>query len=342
MPEIYPIEWSNEKLKILDQTKLPKEQSVIIASNYIDVINSIKSMSIRGVSVIGIAAGYALTLAAKSVDTNDVEKFTNYIQTITKEIINARPSVVSLFQVSNRIYNNLSSLTSVQEMKDFIQNEAEIIHKEDLAINHKIAKSGESLINTNQTILTHGNTGALATSGYGTALGVIRKAFESGKKINVVVTETRPFLQGARLTTWELVQLGIPTNLIVDSAAGYMMANNKINSIIVGAHRIARNGDLANEIGTYSLSVIAKENNIPFYVAATKSSIDLKSIDGGVIPIEERNESEMINFNDSIIAPKSISVSNITTDITPYKNISAFITESGIIYPPFKNPLISI
>ena len=188
-----------------------------------------------------------------------------------------------------------------------------------------------------RTILTHGNTGALATSGYGTALGIIRKAYESGKKINVIVTETRPFLHGARLTTWELVQLGIPTNLIVDSAAGYMMVNKKIDSIIVGAQRIAKNGDFANEIGTYSLSVIARNNNIPFYVAAPTSIIDMESLDGSSFPIEERNREEVINFNDSEISPKAISVSNITTDITPCENISGFITESGIIYPPFNN-----
>ena len=337
MPEIYPLEWSNERLKILDQTKLPKEQAVIIASNYVDVLDSIKSMSIRGLSIISIAAGYALTLAAKSVSTNDVQKFLGYIEIITHEILDTRPSMVSLLKVVNRIFDKLNSLSTVQEMKDFIQKEAEKIHTEDLATNYLIADYGENIITNGQTILTHGNTGALATSGYGTALGIIRKAHESGKKINVVVTETRPFLHGARLTTWELVQLGIPTNLIVDSAAGFMMVNKKIDSIIVGAQRIAKNGDFANEIGTYSLSVIAKNNNIPFYVAAPTSIIDTESLNGSSFPIEERNKEEVINFNDSEIAPKAISVTNITTDITPYENISGFITESGIIYPPFNN-----
>ena len=337
MPEIYPLEWSNERLKILDQTKLPKEQAVIIASNYVDVLDSIKSMSIRGLSIISIAAGYALTLAAKSVSTNDVQKFLGYIEIITHEILDTRPSMVSLLKVVNRIFDKLNSLSTVQEMKDFIQKEAEKIHTEDLATNYLIADYGENIITNGQTILTHGNTGALATSGYGTALGIIRKAHESGKKINVVVTETRPFLHGARLTTWELVQLGIPTNLIVDSAAGFMMVNKKIDSIIVGAQRIAKNGDFANEIGTYSLSVIAKNNNIPFYVAAPTSIIDTESLNGSSFPIEERNKKEVINFNDSEIAPKAISVTNITTDITPYENISGFITESGIIYPPFNN-----
>ena len=337
MPEIYPLEWSNERLKILDQTKLPKEQAVIIASNYVDVLDSIKSMSIRGLSIISIAAGYALTLAAKSVSTNDVQKFLGYIEIITHEILDTRPSMVSLLKVVNRIFDKLNSLSTVQEMKDFIQKEAEKIHTEDLATNYLIADYGENIITNGQTILTHGNTGALATSGYGTALGIIRKAHESGKKINVVVTETRPFLHGARLTTWELVQLGIPTNLIIDSAAGFMMVNKKIDSIIVGAQRIAKNGDFANEIGTYSLSVIAKNNNIPFYVAAPTSIIDTESLNGSSFPIEERNKKEVINFNDSEIAPKAISVTNITTDITPYENISGFITESGIIYPPFNN-----
>ena len=337
MPEIYPLEWSNERLKILDQTKLPKEQAVIIASNYVDVLDSIKSMSIRGLSIISIAAGYALTLAAKSVSTNDVQKFLGYIEIITHEILDTRPSMVSLLKVVNRIFDKLNSLSTVQEMKDFIQKEAEKIHTEDLATNYLSADYGENIITNGQTILTHGNTGALATSGYGTALGIIRKAHESGKKINVVVTETRPFLHGARLTTWELVQLGIPTNLIVDSAAGFMMVNKKIDSIIVGAQRIAKNGDFANEIGTYSLSVIAKNNNIPFYVAAPTSIIDTESLNGSSFPIEERNKKEVINFNDSEIAPKAISVTNITTDITPYENISGFITESGIIYPPFNN-----
>jgi len=337
MPEIYPLEWSNERLKILDQTKLPKEQAVIIANNYVDVLDSIKSMSIRGGSVLSIAAAYALTLAAKSVSTNDVQKFLEYLENITYEIINSRPSMSSLLKVIDKIFGKLSSLSTVQEMKDFVQSEAEKIHKEDLSINYRIANFGENLISTGQTILTHGNTGALATSGYGTALGIIRKAYESGKKINVIVTETRPFLHGARLTTWELVQLGIPTNLIVDSAAGYMMVNKKIDSIIVGAQRIAKNGDFANEIGTYSLSVIARDNNIPFYVAAPTSIIDMESLDGSSFPIEERNREEVINFNDSEISPKAISVSNITTDITPCENISGFITESGIIYPPFNN-----
>lgn len=337
MPEIYPLEWSNERLKILDQTKLPKEQAVIIASNYVDVLDSIKSMSIRGLSIISVAAGYALTLAAKSVSTNDVQKFLGYIENITNEILNTRPSMVSLSKVVDRIFGTLNSFSTVQEMKDFIQKEAEKIHTEDLATNYQIANFGENIISNGQTILTHGNTGALATSGYGTALGVIRKAYESGKNINVVVTETRPFLHGARLTTWELVQLGIPTNLIIDSAAGFMMANKKIDSIIVGAQRISKNGDFANEIGTYSLSVIAQKNNIPFYVAAPTSIIDMESQNGNSFPIEERDKKEVINFNNSEIAPKAISVTNITTDITPYENISGFITESGIIYPPFNN-----
>ena len=182
MPEIYPLEWSNERLKILDQTKLPKEQAVIIASNYVDVLDSIKSMSIRGLSIISIAAGYALTLAAKSVSTNDVQKFLGYIEIITHEILDTRPSMVSLLKVVNRIFDKLNSLSTVQEMKDFIQKEAEKIHTEDLATNYLIADYGENIITNGQTILTHGNTGALATSGYGTALGIIRKAHESGKK----------------------------------------------------------------------------------------------------------------------------------------------------------------
>ena len=337
MPEIYPLEWSNERLKILDQTKLPKEQAVIIANNYIDVLDCIKSMSIRGGSILSIAAAYALTLAAKSVSTNDVQKFLEYLENVIHEIINSRPSMDSLLKVTYKIFDKLNSLSTVQEMKDFVQKEAEKIHKEDLSINYRIVNLGENLISTGQTILTHGNTGALSTSGYGTALGIIRKAHESKKNINVVVTETRPFLHGARLTTWELAQLGIPTNLIVDSAAGFMMINKKIDSVIVGAQRIAKNGDFANEIGTYSLSVIAKQNNVPFYVAAPTSIIDIESANGASLPIEERNRNEVIHINDSEIAPKSISVTNITTDITPHENISGFITESGIIYPPFNN-----
>lgn len=331
--DLRPIKFENDTLYAINQLLLPKELKWEELKTYQDVAKAIKDMIIRGAPLIGIVGAYGFAIGIKQL----VEEKKDFLQ--AKEILetlkNTRPTAVNLFWALDRIWNKfekyLSQNKSPEEIVKLLFKEANKIELEDYHANKSIGGYGQVLLPQKANILTHCNTGALATSGWGTALGVIRSAYEEGKDITVFVDETRPYLQGARLTAWELVYEEIPHYLITDNSAGFLMAMGKIDAIIVGADRITRNGDVANKIGTYSLSVLAKEHNIPFYVAAPTSTFDLETASGKDIVIEERSEEEVKKCGGCNIAPEETKAINYSFDITPAANISAIITEKGII-----------
>ncbi len=329
------IEWLDDKLRILDQSKLPWEQALANLANYQDVALAIKEMRIRGAPAIGVAAAYGIALGAQDIKTTDADNFLNQLNQVMQTLATTRPTAVNLFQAINRMRKITAIGGNIPEIKEALIAKAKQIHQEEIEATKRLSQLGAELIQDGFTILTHCNTGSLATAGYGTALGVIKAAKEQGKRVSVIVTETRPLLQGARLTTWELKQEGIPVTLITDSMAGYFMHQNKIDCVIVGADRIAANGDVANKIGTYTLAVLAKENDIPFYVAAPTSTIDLSLPSGAEIPIEERDPDEVTHIQGAPIAPKGIKVANPAFDVTPHNYITLIITERGIIKEPY-------
>jgi len=332
------IEWKEGTVFLIDQRKLPLEYKIINCSTYQEVAEAIKKMKIRGAPAIGVAAAFGLALAAYSSKADGYEKFNLDMQKAKTFLALTRPTAVNLFWALGRIMNmiNLKKDIDLCKLRDIILQEAKNIAREDMEINKAIGKYGVSLIKDGDNIITHCNAGALATVDHGTALGVIRTAFKEGKKIHVYVDETRPVLQGARLTAWELMQEKIPFTLIADSVAGFLMSQKKINLVIVGADRIARNGDLVNKIGTYSLSVLARENKIPFYVAAPISTIDVSLRSGKEIPIEERDPKEVTHILGKQIAPTGIKAFNPAFDLTPNGFVEAIITEKGIIRKPFE------
>ena len=329
------IEWFDDKLRILDQSKLPQEQSFIDLVDYQDVALAIKEMRVRGAPAIGIVAAYGIALGAQGIKAANKEEFLVQLNPVMQTLAATRPTAVNLFQAISRM-KEAAIGDSVPEIKGAIADEARQIHSEEVEATKRLSYLGAELIQDGFTILTHCNAGPLATAGYGTALGMIKAAKEQGKKINVIATETRPLLQGARLTAWELQQEGIPVTLITDSMAGYFMRQGKTNCVVVGADRIAANGDVANKIGTYTLAVLAKENNVPFYVAAPTSTIDLSLACGAEIPIEERNPEEVTHIRGIHIAPEGIGVANPAFDITTHNYVSAIITEKGIIREPYE------
>ncbi len=329
------IEWLDDKLRILDQSKLPREQALANLANYQDVALAIKEMRIRGAPAIGVAAAYGIALGAQDIKTTNEDNFLNQLNQVMQTLATTRPTAVNLFQAINRMRKITAIGGNIPEIKEALINEAKQIHQEEIEATKRLSQLGAELIPDGFTILTHCNAGSLATAGYGTALGVIKAAKEQGKRVSVIVTETRPLLQGARLTTWELKQEGIPVTLITDSMAGYFMHQNKIDCVIVGADRIAANGDVANKIGTYTLAVLAKENDIPFYVAAPTSTIDLSLPSGTEIPIEERDPDEVTHIQGIRIAPGEIDVANPAFDVTPHNYITLIITEKGIIKEPY-------
>jgi len=328
------IEWLDDKLRILDQSKLPQEQSFIDLVDYQDVALAIKEMQVRGAPAIGIAAAYGIALGAQGIKAANKEEFLVQLNPVMQTLAATRPTAANLFQAISRM-EKAAIGDNVPEIKGALADEARQIHSEEVEATKRLSYLGAELIQNGFTILTHCNAGPLATAGYGTALGVIKAAKEQGKGLNVIATETRPLLQGARLTAWELQQEGIPVTLITDSMAGYFMRQGKINCVVVGADRIAANGDVANKIGTYTLAVLAKENNIPFYVAAPTSTIDLSLACGAEIPIEERNPEEVTHIRGIHIAPEGIGVANPAFDITTHNYVSAIITEKGIIREPY-------
>ncbi|MFW5976318.1 MAG: S-methyl-5-thioribose-1-phosphate isomerase [Bacillota bacterium] len=333
------LEFKEETLKLIDQRKLPGEIEYFKADNYKKVIEAIKNMVVRGAPAIGAAGAFGVYLAASEFKKiNDKNKFYKKIKSANKDLIKARPTAVNLSWAVNRMENRIKENRdkTVNKILNILLNEARKILKEDIEINKQMAQNGNKLIPEQATILTHCNTGALATVDYGTALGVIREAYFDNKNIEVFADETRPRLQGARLTTFELKQENIPVTLIVDSVAATLIKDGKIDIILVGADRIAANGDTANKIGTYMLSEIARKHQVPFYVVAPTSTIDIKINTGEEIEIEERGKNEVIEINGQRIAPSGVKVYNPAFDITPISNINAIITEKGIIRAPFK------
>lgn len=324
---IAAIKWEDDKLSLLDQRVLPGRVEYVTSSNFRDTAKAITDMVVRGAPAIGIAGAYGMALAALECDS---EKF---LESAAQHLIKARPTAVNLEWAVKRVLNKI--LETPGQARLVAIEEARKIELEDIETNKKIGEYGAELLGTGSRVLTHCNAGALATGGFGTALAVIRKAWEEGKIECVYADETRPFLQGARLTAWELLQDGIDVTLLVDSAAGYLMSLNKIDAIIVGADRIALNGDVANKIGTYGLACLAKHHGIKFYVAAPVSTFDLSIKSGKEIPIEERPSQEVLEYMGKPIAPKGAKAFNPSFDVSPASLISAIITEKGVIYPPY-------
>ncbi|RJX25139.1 MAG: S-methyl-5-thioribose-1-phosphate isomerase [Dethiobacter sp.] len=344
---MYPIIWDGTTLKLLDQRVLPEEERYVECHTLDDVRECIKKMVVRGAPAIGVTAAFGLILAAREFmgDFTRFEekqgafsfsKFQAKLKSAGNNLKETRPTAVNLSWGVERIINKSQNLNEASPSLIIreLEQEAKAIFEEDIAVNKKIGEWGAKLIGDNYTVLTHCNAGALATAGYGTALGVIRSAFYQGKKIMVYADETRPFLQGSRLTAWELQKEGIPVSLIVDGAAGYHIHKGDVNCIIVGADRIAANGDVANKIGTYSLAVLAKENNVPFYVAAPLSTVDMSVNSGKEIVVEERDPEEITKLRGLPLSPPGINVKNPAFDITPAYLVTALITECGILYFP--------
>ncbi|UMZ73579.1 S-methyl-5-thioribose-1-phosphate isomerase [Natranaerofaba carboxydovora] len=338
--------WDSNQLVLLDQRKLPHEEIYFNCKTHTDVADAISKMIIRGAPAIGAAAAFGVVLglqelAKKSNNATDPikkDQIKNEMKQIEKTLKESRPTAVNLQWAVDRIINKLSKLElmSLEILVEEAEKEAVEIAKEDKQTNKAIGKNGQSLIDDNSTVLTHCNAGALATVDYGTALGVIRSAVEEGKNLSIIATETRPYLQGARLTAWELLKEKIPTTLITDNMVGYCMKKNMIDTVIVGADRIAKNGDVANKIGTYTLALLAHHHNIPFYVAAPISTFDLTLNNGSEIPIETRDDDEVTKINDLSIAPENVEVFNPSFDITPNKFVWGIITEKGVIKKPDK------
>jgi len=329
------IEWKDGIVRLLDQRKLPLEISYLECRSYEEVAKGIKELAIRGAPAIGIAAAMGIALGAISINTDKFQDFYAHLERICEHMASTRPTAVNLFWAIERMKRVALSHQDrpVKEIKERLVKEANKILAEDIEINKSMGKHGAKFIKDGDTILTHCNAGALATGGYGTALGVIRAAVEEGKRVHVFADETRPVLQGARLTTWELMEDDIPVTLITDNMAGYFMKKGLINLCIVGADRIARNGDVANKIGTYGVAVLAKEHNVPFFVAAPVSTIDFSIHSGEDIPIEERDPEEVIRIGNTRIAPSGVHVANPAFDVTPARYIKAIITEKGAFSP---------
>ncbi len=338
MKTIETILWKNGQIKMIDQRVLPLKVLYRTYTKHAQVADAIKKMVIRGAPAIGVATAMGIALGANSIRTNSKEKFKDEFQKIVELFKKTRPTAVNLAWAANRMTKCMEENISLPltNLKQKLIIEAKNIYNEDIEINKNMGKNGAALLKDSVTVLTHCNAGALATAGYGTALGVIRYAKEMGKDIKVFADETRPFLQGARLTVWELQQEKIPVTLITDNMAGYFMSLGKIDAVIVGADRIASNGDTANKIGTYSLSVLAHENNIPFYIAAPISTIDFNIKTGKEIPIEERPCHEVTTVFGKKIVSDNTCVANPAFDVTPFKYITAIITEKGVIYKPFR------
>ena len=327
------IEWRDDAVIMIDQTRLPGEEHYIVCRDFREVADAIRGMVIRGAPAIGVAAAMGVALGARDIVTDTHESFFRQLDNVCDILARTRPTAVNLFWAIDRMKRVAAAGRDkkLDKIRELLKREAIRVEQEDLTICRNIGKWGATLIPEGATILTHCNAGGLATAGYGTALGVIRAAHEAGKKIRVIADETRPWLQGARLTAWELMQDDIPVTLISDNMAGHLMSRGEISCCVVGADRIAANGDTANKIGTYSVAVLARENNIPFYVAAPVSTLDLTLSDGSRIPIEERPSTEVTHIKGTAIAPEGIRVRNPSFDVTPARYITAIITENGIV-----------
>jgi len=341
---INTIWWKKGKVYILDQTKLPHKEEVIKCKNYQRIALCIERMSIRGAPAIGIASAMGLALGARSIKDRTKNGFFKKLEAIANRFLHTRPTGANLFWAIERQLSlaRKNRKKSLEEIKYILEKEAIKMLKEDIKLNKRIGKNGLKLIDKPTNILTHCNAGSLATGGYGTALGVIRAAYSRGRIKKVFVGETRPALQGARLTAWELVHDKIPAVLVTDNMAGYLMQKGVVDCVIVGADRIAANGDVVNKIGTYTLAVLAKHHHVPFYVAAPSSTVDMKTHKGRDIVIEERDPKEVLELQRKRIAPKNMTVINPAFDLTPHKFVSAIITERGIIRHPNGKKMVSL
>jgi methylthioribose-1-phosphate isomerase len=332
------IEWTSAGVVMIDQTKLPRQELYITCTSYREVAEAIRGMIIRGAPAIGVAAAMGVALGMQQAES--AAEF----EEICDKLAKTRPTAVNLFWAIERMrrrYRELQDLP-IAEMRAALKAEAQQVRLEDIAINEAIGRNGADLIPDRKTVLTHCNAGALATAGYGTALGVIRAAVAAGKQIDVYADETRPYLQGSRLTVWELQQDGIAATLITDNMAGHFLKSGRIGCVVVGADRIAGNGDVANKIGTYSVAVLAKENGIPFYVAAPVSTLDLTLSSGDQIPIEQRHASEVTHVYGVAVAPEGIPVQNPAFDVTPNRYVTAIITEKGVARAPYVESLLAL
>lgn len=334
---IQTLEWTDRGVVFIDQTKLPTEEVYVTCKTHQEVADVIRNMVVRGAPAIGVAAAMGIALGIKNSKAETGADLKKDFDQIADLIGKTRPTAVNLFWAIGRMKDKFEYLRMrpVPQIKDALIEESQRMHAEDIAANQAMGRHGATLMPASGGVLTHCNAGALATAGYGTALGVIRAAVEQGKKIHVYADETRPFLQGSRLTAWELMKDGIPTTVISDNMAGVMMKQGKIGAIVVGADRIAANGDVANKIGTYTVAILAKEHGIPFYVAAPFSTIDLNTPDGSKIPIEERNAREVTHIAGKQMVPDGVGVENPAFDVTPAKYIAAIITERGVVREPY-------
>ena len=335
---IETIQWTDDGVVMIDQTRLPNEELYVTCRDYKQVADAIRTMVIRGAPAIGVAAAMGVALGVAQADPAHLDA---QLAVISAELASTRPTAVNLFWAidrMNRVYRDCGGL-GYAAVRDRLIAEAKLVRTEDIEINTAIGRHGAALVPDGKTVLTHCNAGALATAGYGTALGVVRAAVAAGKDIDVFADETRPFLQGARLTVWELQHDGIRATLITDNMAGHFLHSGRIGCVVVGADRIAANGDVANKIGTYSVAVLAKENNVPFYVAAPISTLDLTLAHGDLIPIEERAAAEVTHVFGVSVAPKGTQVRNPAFDVTPNRYVTGIITEHGVARAPYEESL---
>ncbi len=343
MSSFKTVEWMGDRVRMIDQRRLPVEEVYVDCYTYEDVARCIKEMVIRGAPAIGVAAAMGVALGALKSTETEKEGFIKHLEHVSRVISKTRPTAVNLFWALKRMNALVEGDRElhIPELKELLVREAKAIYEEDIRVCKQIGRNGAALLEDGMTVMTHCNAGALATAGYGTALGVIRAAVEEGKRIGVVASETRPYLQGSRLTAWELAKDGIGVTIITDNTAGYAMSRAMVDAVIVGADRIASNGDVANKIGTYSLSVLAKNHGIPFYVAAPMSTVDFGCRSGEDIPIEERSPREVSHINGKKIAA-DVEIFNPAFDVTPHENVRAIITEEGVFEEPYAETLASI
>ena len=335
---IETIQWTDDGVVMIDQTRLPNEEIYVTCRSYAEVAEAIRSMVIRGAPAIGVAAAMGVAIGIARADREGLD---SQMATISAELAATRPTAVNLFWAidrMNRLYRECRHL-AWEEIRDRLIAEARLVRTEDIEINNAIGRHGAPLVPDGKTVLTHCNAGALATAGYGTALGVIRAAVQAGKDIDVFADETRPFLQGARLTAWEMMHDGIPTTVLCDNMAASLMRQGKIQAVIVGSDRVAANGDVANKIGTYGVAILAKEHGIPFYVACPWSTIDLATPNGDAIPIEQRPAIEVTHHGGKQLTPYGVGIENPAFDVTPARYVTAIITERGVLRQPYGEAL---
>lgn len=335
------IEWHDNAIHMIDQRLLPQRYQVLVCRDHHELAQAIRDMAVRGAPAIGAAAAFGLALCAVRSQARDAEQLLAELDEAAHEIAATRPTAVNLFWALDRMRRRAESLRgrSVAEIAQALVAEAQAIADEDVETNRRMGRFGAELLRDGDAVLTHCNAGRLATVDYGTALGVVRAAVEQGKRIHVYADETRPRSQGARLTAWELMQDGIPVTLIADNAAGYFLRTGKIQAVLVGADRIAANGDVVNKVGTYKIAVVAKENGVPFYAVAPTSTIDMSVPHGDAVPIEERSPAEVTHVEGVCIAPEGVAVANPAFDVTPHRYVTAIVTERGIVRPPFHENL---